>query len=101
MGSSYSDVPYPEKNYPGPKIDARDPEAARRTTGEMGWVIMSHLISGILLYTFLGWLLSLWLGNAPLLMAVGAVLGIVLATYMIYRRLQATPKSTPARRNRK
>jgi hypothetical protein len=38
---------------------------------------------------------------APLLMAVGAVLGIVLATYMIYRRLQATPKSTPARRNRK
>ena len=101
MASSYSDAPYPEKNYPGPKIDARDPEAARRTTGEMGWIIMSHLISGIVLYTFLGWLLSLWLGNAPLLMAVGAVLGIVLATYMIYRRLQAPPKSTPARRNRK
>ena len=73
MGSSYSDVPYPEKNYPGPKIDARDPEAARRAAGDMGWIIMSHLIAGILLYTFLGWLLSLWLGNAPLLMAVGAV----------------------------
>ena len=101
MASSYSDVPYPEKNFPGPKIDARDPEAARRTTSEMGWIIMSHLISGIVLYTVLGWLLSLWLGNAPLLMAVGAVLGIVLSTYMIYRRLQATPKSTPARRTRK
>ena len=36
MGSSYSDVPYPEKNYPGPKIDARDPEAAQRAAGDMG-----------------------------------------------------------------
>lgn len=101
MSSSYSDTPYPEKKYPGPRIDARDPESVRRTSGEMGWVIMSHLISGIALYTLIGWLLSLWLGNAPLLMAAGALIGIVLATYMIHRRLQAPPESTPARRNRK
>lgn len=101
MDSSYSNTPYPKKQYPGPQLDARDPETVRRTSGELGWIIFSHLLSGILLYTFIGWLLSLWLGNAPLLMAVGALLGIFLSTFMIYRRLQAPPGSTSVRRNGK
>lgn len=99
MDSSYSDTPYPKKKYPGPQLDARDPETVKRTSGETGWIIFSHLVSGVILYTLVGWLLSLWLGNAPLLMAVGALLGIFLSTYMIHRRLQAPPRSAPARRD--
>ena len=54
------------------------------------WIIMSHLLTGILLYAGLGWLLSLWLGNAPLLIAAGALIGMFLSLYLIHRRLEAT-----------
>ncbi len=98
MSSSYTDIPYPRKHYPGPQADARDPDAARRLKvgGDMGWIIFSHLITGVALYTLLGWLLSLWVGHAPLLMGGGALLGIVLATYIIYRRLHADVEPGPA-----
>lgn len=54
------------------------------------WIIMSHLLTGILLYAGLGWLLSLWLGNAPLLIGAGALIGMFLSLYLIHRRLEAT-----------
>ena len=38
----------------------------------------------------LGWLLSLFLGNAPLLIGAGALLGMFLSLYLIHRRLEAT-----------
>lgn len=54
------------------------------------WIIMSHLLTGILLYAGFGWLLSLWLGNAPLLIGAGALIGMFLSLYLIHRRLEAT-----------
>lgn len=51
---------------------------------------MSHLLTGILVYAGLGWLLSLWLGNAPLLIGAGALIGMFLSLYLIHRRLEAT-----------
>lgn len=55
-----------------------------------GWIIMSHLLTGIGMYAALGWLLSLWLGNAPLLIGAGALIGMFLSLYLIHRRLEAT-----------
>ena len=60
------------------------------TTANTGWIIMSHLLTGILFYAALGWLLSLWLGNAPLLIGAGALIGMFLSLYLIHRRLEAT-----------
>lgn len=60
------------------------------TTANTGWIIMSHLLTGILLYAGLGWLLSLWLGRAPLLIGAGALIGMFLSLYLIHRRLEAT-----------
>ncbi len=59
-------------------------------TANTGWIIMSHLLTGILFYAGLGWLLSLWLGNAPLLIGAGALIGMFLSLYLIHRRLEAT-----------
>lgn len=56
---------------------------------DTAWIIVSHLLTGILLYAALGWLLSLWLGNAPLLIGAGALLGMFLSLYLIHRRLEA------------
>ena len=60
------------------------------TSANTGWIIMSHLLTGILVYAGLGWLLSLWLGNAPLLIGAGALIGMFLSLYLIHRRLEAT-----------
>jgi F0F1-type ATP synthase assembly protein I len=60
------------------------------TTANTGWIIMSHLLTGILFDAGLGWLLSLWLGNAPLLIGAGALIGMFLSLYLIHRRLEAT-----------
>ncbi|TEX50611.1 MAG: hypothetical protein B7C55_09835, partial [Actinomycetales bacterium mxb001] len=60
------------------------------TTANTGWIIMSHLLTGIAFYAGLGWLLSLWVGSAPLLIGAGALLGMFLSLYLIHRRLEAT-----------
>ncbi len=59
-------------------------------TANTGWIIMSHLLTGIGMYAALGFLLSLWLGRAPLLIGAGALIGMFLSLYLIHRRLEAT-----------
>jgi F0F1-type ATP synthase assembly protein I len=59
-------------------------------TANTGWIIMSHLLTGIGMYAALGALLSLWLGRAPLLIGAGALIGMFLSLYLIHRRLEAT-----------
>ena len=59
-------------------------------TANTAWIIVSHLLTGILLYAGLGWLLSLWLGNAPLLVAAGALIGMFLSLYLVHRRIEAS-----------
>ncbi len=41
-------------------------------------------MAGLLLYTGLGWLLSLWLGHQQLLMALGAMVGLGLGYYLMF-----------------
>lgn len=98
MTSSYTPTPYPRKRYPGPQADARDADSARRLSigGDMGWIILSLLLTGIAFYTFVGWLLSLVFGHAPLLMGAGALVGIVLSTYLVHRRLHSDVEPAPA-----
>jgi F0F1-type ATP synthase assembly protein I len=45
------------------------------------------MISGLLLYTFLGWLVSRWVGHQELLMAIGAMVGLGLSYYLVFRSL--------------
>lgn len=50
-----------------------------------GWGAMNTLISGIALFTLLGWLAGRWLG-APWLAAVGILLGMASAMIVIWFR---------------
>lgn len=70
-------------------VKAETPSHLAWAGGNTAWIIVSHLITGILLYAGIGWLLSLWFGNRPLLVAAGALLGMFLSLYMIHRRLEA------------
>lgn len=51
------------------------------------WTISSRLAAGLILYTGLGYLVSLWLGNRTLFMAVGALIGLGLSYYLIFSSL--------------
>lgn len=97
------------KWWPGTKVTAeQDPQQDASTgqsaatedgwhTANTAWIIVSHLLTGILLYAGIGWLLSLWLGRAPLLIAAGALIGMFLSIYLVHRRLEATsPGKEPA-----
>jgi len=56
---------------------------------DTAWTITSRIAAGLLLYTGLGWLLSLWIGHRPLLMAVGALVGLGLSFVLIFGGLSA------------
>ena len=54
---------------------------------DSAWIISSRLISGLILYSGIGWLLSLWLGHRSLLVAAGALFGLGLSYYLIFSGL--------------
>jgi len=56
------------------------------------WIISSRLIAGLILYTGLGFVLSLWLGHRSLFMAVGALIGLGLSYYLIFTGLSRENK---------
>jgi F0F1-type ATP synthase assembly protein I len=59
---------------------------ARRMSNS-AWVNSSRLITGLLLYTGLGWLVSRWVGHQALLMAIGAMVGLALSYYLMFTTL--------------
>ena len=85
----------PESLVPAIKVDRTAPADEQNPgwdTANSAWIIVSHLLTGIALYAGIGWLLSLWLPNRPLLIAGGALIGMFLAIFLIYRRLEAMPE---------
>jgi len=61
--------------------------ADSRRLSNAAWSVSSRLIAGMLLYAGLGWLLSVWVGYRSQLIAVGAITGIALATFLVVRGL--------------
>ena len=59
----------------------------RKTTSDDPWAIVGRLISGILIYGGLGWLIGSWLNKVEMFVAAGSILGIGLALYMTYKQL--------------
>jgi F0F1-type ATP synthase assembly protein I len=45
------------------------------------------LIAGLILYTAIGWVISLWVGHQAVLMAIGALFGLGLSYFLIFRGL--------------
>lgn len=53
------------------------------------WLAFGYLVSGVLLYGLIGWLLDRWLGTS-FLVAVGIMLGAVLGLYQTWARFRPT-----------
>lgn len=54
-----------------------------------GIVVISYLITGILVWGGVGWLIDSWLGTKGIAASIGAVLGAAAGVYLIVRRLGA------------
>ena len=50
-----------------------------------GWAIFSYLLSGMLFYGALGWLVSRWT-HVPIIFPVGMIVGLLLAIVLIVWR---------------
>ena len=55
---------------------------------DSAWSISSRLIAGLILYTAIGWVISLWVGHQAVLMAIGALFGLGLSYFLIFRGLR-------------
>jgi uncharacterized membrane protein YfcA len=55
---------------------------------DAAWSAVSLLTAGILLYGGVGWLVGRFLGNQSLFIALGVLFGVVLAMFMLFRRLE-------------
>jgi len=60
-------------------------EAEQRRFADEAWAIPSYILSGMLAYGGIGWLLGKWLGIAALF-PIGLVFGLLFAMYLVYLR---------------
>jgi len=67
-----------------------DPDALPpgRVSDDAAWAAVSLMTAGILLYGGVGWVVGHFLGNQSLFIALGVLFGVVLAMFMLFRRLE-------------
>lgn len=69
---------------------SQPPDSGDHSPGAgQGWAAVVYLITGILVWGFIGWLVDQWLGLGGVATAVGAVVGAAAGVYLIARRLGA------------
>jgi ATP synthase protein I len=70
----------------GPRPDGSRPEdTEQRRFANDAWSIPSYILSGLLAYGGIGWLLDRWLHTSALL-PIGLVFGMLFALYLVYLR---------------
>jgi ATP synthase protein I len=72
-----------------------------RTTADSAWMIVSHLLAGIILYGGIGWLLGLWLGHQGAFVAAGVILGSALSMYLVHVRVSQLDGDIPTKHKRR
>lgn len=60
--------------------------SAGRDDKNAGWVIISYLVAGMVIYGGLGWLLGQWVGAVQVTTLVGILVGLVLALALVIYR---------------
>lgn len=76
-------------------MSSQAPDDSGRGAQTDAWGALSLVLSGVLVWGGVGWLLSSWL-NHPVFVAVGLVLGMGAALYLVWLRYgRPEPGSTP------
>jgi ATP synthase protein I len=85
----------------GRSREERDEEAASRSLGlSTGWTVFSYLISGMIAYGLIGWLVGRAV-HVPLLFPIGMIVGLGISVgWVIYRYGRAVDGELGAGRGR-
>lgn len=51
-----------------------------------GWLIVSYLFAGMLVWGGIGWIVDRWLDTGGLAVGIGAIVGMAGAIYLVMRR---------------
>lgn len=78
---------------PTPGTDAGLPPRDREVT-DVAWSVVSYLLTGILLWGGIGWLVDRWL-DLTLFAPLGVLLGAGLSLYLVFARLDRSPPAGP------
>jgi F0F1-type ATP synthase assembly protein I len=71
-----------DRNAPRPGGSGDEPPRA-----DQGFVAISYLIAGIVVWGFVGWLVDRWLDTGGVATGIGAVVGAAGGVYLVVRRL--------------
>lgn len=69
-----------------PSTPSPEPGESAPGAGQ-GWTAVAYLMTGILVWGAVGWLVDLWLGGDGVAIAVGSVVGAAGGVYLTARRL--------------
>lgn len=68
--------------------DGQPPKRPTSSDGaNMGWTAVGYLLGGMAVWGLAGWLVDQWLGLDGIVTAIGIVVGMAGAIYLIVRRL--------------
>jgi ATP synthase protein I len=62
------------------------PQPPQSSGGNDGWTAVGYLISGILVWGGIGWLIDRWLHLKGIPIAIGAMIGGAAGIYLVVRR---------------
>jgi ATP synthase protein I len=66
----------------------QSPQRSSADGANLGWSAVGYLMSGIAFWGFVGWAVDRWLVHTGgVATAIGAILGVVAAIYLIVKRL--------------
>jgi len=72
-----------------PPPEPHEDDASSAPNAGQGYVAISYLIGGMVVWGGIGWLVDRWLGTGGIALAIGAVVGGAAGVYLIARRLGA------------
>jgi len=68
--------------------DGQPPKHSGEASGaNLGWTVVGYLLSGMAVWGFLGWLVDKWLQWDGIATAIGIIVGMAGAIYLIVRKL--------------
>jgi ATP synthase protein I len=68
--------------------DGQPPKRPDDAAGaNMGWTAVGYLLAGMAVWGFVGWLVDQWLKWEGIATAIGIIVGMALAIYLIVRKL--------------
>lgn len=83
-------------------MDERTSKFRRDLTrdADAGVTMTAELISAVVVWTGIGWLIDRWLDTDPWITVCGAVLGFALGMWLVFLRAAAQGKAEDAKRSR-